>query len=226
MSVEGLKRAVDSGMGSWWSGPAVLYLDDVEDICDIFARVNPEVTLRLDGYELGTLADASRLKSLETTDLQIKISDPYSIFEVSGHQFWVYIGDKSDLTSVGLMNATKGIVEKRRLWSITSVWGNLLTLLPVLVVLGLVFVLPRDSRPDAVLWLVVAFPLLSSAAQLVALRNIRRGGRVILRHSGAQPNFWKANRDVLMVLLGSLGTIAATVIGYLILDSLGVLGAP
>lgn len=106
----GLKKAKRVKRGEYWtSGPAVLYLDDVETIYGLCTQASSTANLRLDGYELGSPADAAQLEVEETRDLKVSISAPFAHIEPSWSGFGIWVSDAEDLVLVGL---TRGCSER------------------------------------------------------------------------------------------------------------------
>lgn len=225
MTEEGpLKRAVKrGGLGEhWWSGPTVLYLDDIEEIYDLFERADPNVSLQLDDRELNSPADAPRLRSIETRQLEIHSNSPYITFGTDGKEFRFYISDERDFNAIGLRDATKKIVEKRRLWRAKALWRYY----PLLVPGYLALLVPKGpySIPAFLLSLIPSFAFF--AVLIVDLRNRRRQGKVILRDSRSKPSFWQTYHDLLLVLLGFVLTVVGGVTVGIILYLLGFVGSP
>lgn len=214
----GLKR-VSQGE-SWEAGPTVLYLEDVEEIYGLFRRVSDDVTLRLDGYELDSPASATQLKSTVTRDLRISSSSPSASFAGSVVGFRFFSSDRENLALLGLKDATKAVLVKRRL--------RPKSLRPFWVLLGFSWLGGLAPYPLQIPGIILAVtgPVLFGSANLIDLYNqVRRDGKVILRNSHVKPSFRQANRDLLLVLLTISGTLLTTVMGgiivYLVLRFVG-----
>ncbi len=207
----------------WSSPPAVLYLDDVEEIYRLFERVSTNVALQLDGYELASPAAASELKSTETRDLKIHSGTPYATFEARPGEFSFYISDREDLVLIGLRDATKHVLNKRRLWAPSRQWPFLIVLLPG----WLILLLPLgDGRPVASIVLTVAGLVVYWVLGGIYLRNrFYRSGKVFLRDSRSKPSFWRANqRDLVLIVATFILTVVGAVIAGVILYALGLVG--
>jgi hypothetical protein len=207
----GLKRAVKPDL--WFSGPTVLYLDDIDEIYLLFQKVSPKVTLRLDGYELESPARTSQLAAVETRDFEIRIADPYTSLQARTRDFYFYAADDANLELRGLRDAVEELLNKRRLWTAKS----MLPFLPLVVPIWLSLLIPKGPFTLPGLFLGVLTAGIYWTVSIISLRNFRRGGKVVLRDSHAKPSFRKQNRDLILVLVTIVGTLIATVIGGVIL---------
>lgn len=218
-STSGLKRVAKGEV--WWSGPTVLYLDDIDAIYSLFTQVSSSVRLRLDGYELEAPADAAQLKSTETADFEIRSTDPYAAFEASPGDFHFWVSDRENVVLLGLRDATKEILRKRRLWAPESMLPFWLLLVPS----WLLWLIPKGPLVLPAVFVGIVGTALFAGAHIVSGRNrYRRGGKVILRDSRSKPSFRQQNRDLFLVLLTIVGTLLATVAGGVILFALGFVG--
>lgn len=227
---KGLKKIAN---GKWWDlGTAMLYRDDVEKIYGLFEGLHDTVTLRVGGYELTSLADIAQVPSTVTKDLKISFMHPptYASFEADtvrrGH-FGYYVADQDDLALVGLCEAVRRIVDKRRLWPHRLLPYYLLILPPFLNLL-----VPRHTPLD---WLLTAASLIGflifGVVIAMDIRNeLTRAGTVVLRDSTSKQSFSQAHHDLLFALLGSVLTLAVTIVGtvaaYVMLINLGMLSKP
>jgi hypothetical protein len=225
-----LKRVAKAEL--WKADPTLLYLDDVEEIYGLFQRVSDKVTLRLDGYELVSPADAAQLKATATKDFEISFShrDPHAAFEARWGGFQFYAADRDDLVLIGLRDEIKRVVRKRRLWG--GYWRtNLPWWLFIAASSWLIWLVPKGPLLLPIVLVCVAGNVALGGAVFIAYRNeVHRGGTVILRDSHAKPSFLQANRDLLLVLLGSVLGLVTIVIGgvivYCIVYGLGLVGKP
>jgi hypothetical protein len=207
----------------WLSGPAILYLDDIEKIYGLFRQVSSDVRLRLDGYELQSPADAAQLTSTTTADLEIHSNAPYATFEAYVNDFRFYVSDRDDVVLIGLRDATKEIVQKRRLWAPRSILPFWLFLVPS----WLLWVVPKGPYSPLAVSVAIAGIALFWAAFVITTRNrYQRSGKVILRDSRTWPSFKKRNRDLLLVLLGIVGELVVIVVGGIVLYALGFIAKP
>jgi hypothetical protein len=207
----------------WKSGPARLYLDDIEEVYGLFRRVAESVKLRLDGYEVPTLADIKLVKATETWDFEVNLTHPHSYvaFETYGNGFRYYMADRDDLELVGLRDAVKGVVQKRRLWA-PGFWRVNVVWWVFIVASWAVNWLPLNHAQQLYAVLLTAGGLIIfGTAGFIGIRNeVYRGGRVVLHHSDSKPSFRQSNRDLLLVLLGGAITLAATVIAELLVRAI------
>jgi hypothetical protein len=207
----------------WKSGPARLYLEDIEEVHGLFRRVADSVKLRLDGYEVPTLDDIKLVKATETKDFEINLTHPnsYVSFETYGSGFRFYMADRDDLELVGLRDAVRAVVQKRRLWT-PGFWRINLIWWVFIVASGAVNWLPLSHTDQLCAILLTAGGLvIFGTAGLIGLRNeVYRGGRVVLRLSGSRPSFRESNRDLLLVLFGGAITLAATIAAELVVRAI------
>jgi hypothetical protein len=221
----GLKKVAE--VEFWESRPAMLYLDDIEEIYGLFGSLPGKIQLRLDGYELSSFEDTAQLKTTETRDFRISAYWEGTLvsFEATYRGFRFVTSNRDKLPTIGLRDAVKRVVQRRKLW-VPSFWR---LSLPLWIVVAIGWFVPRG--PLAVLSTAVLFFAFAVylVAMATAIRNeSRRSGKVILRDSHTLQSFRKANRDVFLVLMTIAGTLAvtvvATVVGGIILYALGFVG--
>jgi hypothetical protein len=210
-----MRRAVTGEW--WWADPTELYLDDVEEIFDLFQKASPDATLRLDGYELTSVAQAADLKSTDTRDLVIHSNKPFATFETGPRQFRVWISDDRDLAQLGLRDGIRKVLDRRRLWVAKSMAPFYLLLVPIWV--AALAARSPFGWPMFIIGIVTA--IVFWVVSGTNIRNARRNGRVLLRDSRSTVSFWRANRDLLLVILGIVGTLVTTILAGVILYALG-----
>lgn len=179
--------------------PAKLYLDDLEQLFEVFSSTGSSVRILTPEFEMTTLQELASLPDRVIKELKMQCSDPYVSLDLEASSAWLYrAGD--DNASRGAVDRIRTIMARRRrrlAWFAGPIASGLLGGLALsLVLVGVILAIDRD------LWSIAAFLVAAG----IAWPSIRffvghppAHTVIVLARRSEAPGFWTRNRDTLIV---------------------------
>ena len=185
--------------------PAVLYADDLATLYGLFHEACERVIVEVGGWDLDSLDDLDKVGVSEARDLRMigfGPGAPTVILYATRAGFYVYLPDSTSTPLLGLKTAVERLLMDRRvrvaggISATPFLWASL-----ICAFLSSIAGFPRTVLSAASLVLLGAGFTIGGFHVWVLLR---RAGTVYMRPSTASVAGWHVNRDVLLVVLGSV----------------------
>lgn len=197
--------------------PAKLYLDDLEEMFEVFSSTGRDAKILTAGFEMDSIAELASLSDRTLHTLEMQCFGPYVSMDFRPTTTWLWRGD-DDNASRGAVDRIRTIVARRRRrfsWltgpEISGVLGGLGLFLLVVGAFLLITLHPAGIAAVA-----------AGAVLVVPSRRIYLGRNfhttIVLARRAEAPGFWARNKDRLIVagitiVLTAIVTWAATRFG-------------
>lgn len=192
--------------------PTELYLEDIDELCQIIRGAAKNVRIEVPGYELESPDELAALsKQLPTKvlhEFKIKAREPYIILEIYPHSSHLYISDQT-LELLGIQTKiTEFMIQRRQtFWWAMNPW-LVSFLAPIAIFAGAKF-----NK-----WVFGATAIIVIAAYWWTYRRTFRSHTIFFLSSRKErDSFWMRNRDkiILAILSALIGAIAKGLYEYI-----------
>lgn len=199
--------------------PVWLYLDDVEQIVEIFRQVSSDVSISTKEFALSDLKQLTELKKEFITDLHIQIREPYVSLSLESNRIWLY-AQKDEAVSRGLFEQVKQVLSKNK-----RSFDQLLQNSALLgLFMGSSFPLLAIGIRESTSWLIFLSVIMIMVSILWGWYGyqdrFKRYSIVIPKYRIETPSFWKRNSDAF--LLSIFSAIIGGIITLILVKVFGV----
>lgn len=190
---------------------SIFYLDDIENIVEIFREVSNDVNIETEGYSFDTVQDLAKLGSDTINKLEIKTSQPYIKLEFDNFRISLYIEDDSPLLR-GVFEKIKVIVNRRnKSFNRTfrsSTFGS--TISNLFLFLGVVAALIQS-------WSLVVLALITATVFAFLSRwawneRFERYSIIVLKKRAENKSFLERNKDQIILII--ISALSGAIITY------------
>jgi hypothetical protein len=194
-----------------------LYRDEIEELYQFLTGITDEkVIVETCGYRLSSIDEVSKLSNDTAHDLQFSTKSPYIRIRLTAYGGDIYIG-KGDVEAEGIASRIENILMKGKTYKPFLYDKPLLFYLFVIPLLvGLIIrnifiiILGLFLFIIAVVWIIVEMQY-----------SLKRYNTIIFRSRKDTVNFWKRNKDqIIMLIIGAVIGVVATVLGSIVVNSL------
>ncbi len=184
------------------------YLDDIENIVEIFREASGEVRIETKGYALDSVQELANLGSETINDLKISIQHPHVKLELQNFIIELYIGDDSPL-SRGIFEKVKAIVNKKNKSFISTLRNSAfgVGLSSAFLFLGVIAAFQQS-------WSLVTLALIAAItcafwARWAWNEHFGRYSIIMLKKQAEHKSFVERNKDqiILIIVSGLVGAI-------------------
>ncbi|MFZ2098396.1 MAG: hypothetical protein WAV05_17325 [Anaerolineales bacterium] len=194
-----------------------LYRDEIEELYQFLIGIADEkVIIETCGYRLSSIDEISQLSKDTTHDIQFSTNKPYIRIRLTAYSGDIYIG-KGDVEAEGIASLIENILLKGKTYQPllhNNPWLSFLPVIPLIVgiIMRNIFIIILGSVLfiASVVWLSVETHF-----------SVTRYNIIIFHSRKNTLNFWKRNKDqIIMLIVGAVIGIAATVLGSIVIESL------
>jgi hypothetical protein len=182
--------------------PVKLYLDDTEQIIEIFRQDSLEVSISTKDYVLNDFKELSDLKKDFITDVFIRVKEPYISLSLEHHQIWLY-AEKDNAISRGLFEKVKQLLSKRKRPLAQFLQSSLLTGLFAGTSIPLLTMGLAKTNSMLIFVSAIIFILALASGWYSYHDHFERYSIIIPKYKIEAPSFWKRNSDALVLAIFS-----------------------
>jgi hypothetical protein len=178
--------------------PVILYLDDIEQIVEIFKTISDKVEISTEEYKYENISELQNLSDERLSDLNIEIKEPYVSLGFKKCNVSLYRAD-DDAVTVGLCEKLKEFLFRHtrkfsRIMYIVPIWSFFIGVGSSTLVIG-------THRSD-VNRIFIGCIVLACGIVLTLISwylRFNRFSTIYLQRKKEFPSFWKRNKDELVV---------------------------
>lgn len=190
------------------------YINDIKNIINIIKENYNDSEIIANDYKIVDISEILDNNIVNINSFEIKAYNPYISVEIKENLISVYISDIDDINLLGIESKICSILKKgeKKLLNILS--SNIFGI-PFGLITG--FLLSRFLiSNNKVFFIIGLFMALIYVAWSIWAYNIRikRRGIIYLNDISSMPNFFKRNKDA--IILSSSGAILGGIITYII----------
>ena len=186
--------------------PSVLYLDDIEQICNVFQESNAEIKIKTDDYMFKNVKELTKLNTEFISTLHISSTNPYISLDFTKANISIYAEDT--LIARGICDKIKSILNRccKKPWWLydaiaCSTLGICIIILPSLTTVFLLL----GGKIDGVLWFPCIF-LGSFLFSIILLRlgwaiSVTKHSTIYLKRRSCVDPFWKRKKDDIILII-------------------------
>ena len=178
--------------------PSKLYLDDLEEMFEVFSSTGQNAKILAAGFEMESIDELASLPDRTLHELEMRCFDPYVSMDFRPTTTWLWRGDDSN-TSRGAVERIRTIIARRRRrfsWiegpAFSGVSGGL-----AVTLLGEGAFLLITLHPAGIAAVVAGAVLVMPSIRFFRGRNSHT--TIVLSRRVEAPGFWARNNDRLIV---------------------------
>lgn len=198
--------------------PVELYLDDIKELVEIFYEISSEVRIEANSYEFEGVQELKKLNKETIDNLTISIHDPYVHLGIdNSSQVWLYI-DKDVPMQRGIFEKLKKKLQEKTRKKNRYILSPFLPM--TIAYASFFYLITYIKKPIDYLFIITVLALISSSYWTYSsINKLSHTMSIIhLENKIDSPNFWKRNKDQIVVAIVSstIGAIAGFLLSKLI----------